>query len=472
MLSRSSHRDRLSFGLIAHRRVGTHRRRWLNSLVVIPVFCLGVMGTSCSAIAQHDSPPRSPAPDMKPRTIVTTDGEVDDRSSFVRFLLYTTDFDVEGIIATNSVWQQDGHGTGWITDLINRYAQVRPNLLQHDPRYPEAADLQAIVMLGNEDRQKLHEVGPENDTPGSQHIIDVLLDDDPRPVWLQAWGGTNTIAQAFWRLRESYSATELEQAIAKARIYAISDQDETIWWIRDEFPDVPLVLNYQFTAINYSHQGHPYSDDPMFSPEWMRKNVKTGHGPLGAAYPQDYFSEGDSPAFFHLIDTGLRSTENLAYGGWGGRFIPSAPEQPHFWRDAQDDGDSLKPLWRWLPAIQNDFAARMDWSVGDYSEVNHPPAPVIAGATDRTVRSGEVVQLDATATSDPDGDNLTYRWWLYSEVGSYADSVALQNANRPQASLTAPAVEEPKTLHVVLEVKDQGEPALTRYSRVIVTVLP
>jgi len=98
--------------------------------------------------------------------------------------------------------------------------------------------------------------------------------------------------------------------------------------------------------------------------------------------------------------------------------------------------------------------------------------PVIAGASDRTVSSGEVVQLDATATGDPDEDNLIYRWWIYSAVGTYADSVALQNASRPQANLIAPAVKEPKTLHVVLEVKDQGEPALTRYSRVIVTILP
>ncbi|MCM1982972.1 DUF1593 domain-containing protein, partial [Lyngbya confervoides] len=427
---------------------------------------------SCRATAQNDLPPRSLNPTMQPRTIVTTDGEVDDRSSFVRFLLYTTDFDVEGIIATNSVWQQDGHGTGWITDLIEKYAQIRPNLLQHDPRYPAAADLQALVMLGNEDRQRLHEVGPENDTPGSQHIIDVLLDDDPRPVWLQAWGGTNTIAQALWRLRESYSVDEVERAIAKARIYAISDQDETIWWIRDEFPEVPLVLNYQFTAINYDHQGHPYSDDPMFSPEWMRTNVKEGHGPLGAAYPQAYFSEGDSPAFFHLIDTGLRSSENLAYGGWGGRFVPSDPEHPNFWRDAQDDGDALKPLWRWLPQIQNDFAARMDWAIGDYAAVNHPPAPVIAGELDRTVRSGDAINLDAAETSDPDGDNLTYQWWIYAEAGSYPDPIALQNADRPQASFTAPEVQEPETVHVILEVTDQGEPALTRYQRAIVTIQP
>ena len=38
----------------------------------------------------------------KPRVIVMTDGEVDDRCSMVRFLLYTNDLDVVAIIETSS----------------------------------------------------------------------------------------------------------------------------------------------------------------------------------------------------------------------------------------------------------------------------------------------------------------------------------------------------------------------------------
>jgi inosine-uridine nucleoside N-ribohydrolase len=47
-------------------------------------------------------------PAERPRIIVTTDGESDDKCSFVRFLLYTTDFDVEGLIYTNSKWHLEG----------------------------------------------------------------------------------------------------------------------------------------------------------------------------------------------------------------------------------------------------------------------------------------------------------------------------------------------------------------------------
>lgn len=450
--------------------------RVLTALVMIAGCGSGAPPASAGVGAEAGAGAGASAPDAtraaRPRVVVTTDGEVDDRSSFVRFLLYTTDFDVDGIVATNSVWQKDGHGTGWIHELIDRYAEVRPSLLRHDARYPEADRLRRVVALGNEDRSRLHTVGPEQDTPGSRLIIDVLLDDDPRPVWLQAWGGTNTIAQAFWRLRASHSTAELDRALAKARVYAVADQDSTIWWLRESFPTLALALSYQFTAINYEHEGHPYSDHDMFSERWMRENVKEGHGPLGAAYPQQYFSEGDSPAFLHLVDTGLRSAQDLSWGGWGGRFVVPDPDHPGFRTDAADDGDRLKPLWRWLPAIQNDFAARMDWAVRDPAGANHPPEPGLKGTPRRTVASGQMVTLDATASTDPDGDPLTFRWWPYPGPGSYAGTVAIRGADGPVASLVAPAVREPRTVHVILEVRDGGAPPLTRYERVILTVMP
>ena len=181
----------------------------------------------------------------KPRVIVTTDGEIDDRSSFIRFLLYTNDFDVEGIIATNSIWQKHGHGTGWILEEIDAYEQVRDNLLKHDPEYPGAEYLKSVVKNGNEDVNKLHRVGADCDTEGSNHIISALLKNDPRPVWTLAWGGTNTVAQALWRLKQSHSKQVFEEAVNKIRIYAIANQDSTIYWIKDNIPNALLILDYQ-----------------------------------------------------------------------------------------------------------------------------------------------------------------------------------------------------------------------------------
>ena len=48
----------------------------------------------------------------KPRTIVTTDGEVDDQDSFVRLLLYANEFDLIGLVYSSSQWHYKGDGKG------------------------------------------------------------------------------------------------------------------------------------------------------------------------------------------------------------------------------------------------------------------------------------------------------------------------------------------------------------------------
>ncbi|MGB5334489.1 MAG: DUF1593 domain-containing protein, partial [Woeseiaceae bacterium] len=129
----------------------------------------------------------------KPRVIVTTDGEIDDECSMVRFLLYANEFDVEGIVTSSSQYHSHGHkwaGDDWMQPYLDAYAKVYPNLVKHDPRYPTPEFLQARTLLGNVKAEgEMDEV-----TAGSQRIVEVLLDEsDQRPVWIQAWGGTNTI---------------------------------------------------------------------------------------------------------------------------------------------------------------------------------------------------------------------------------------------------------------------------------------
>ncbi len=82
----------------------------------------------------------------KPRVIVTTDGEIDDECSMVRFLLYANEFDVEGIITSSSQYHAHGHkwaGDDWVQPYLKAYAEVYPNLIKHDPRYPSPKFLQA-----------------------------------------------------------------------------------------------------------------------------------------------------------------------------------------------------------------------------------------------------------------------------------------------------------------------------------------
>ena len=88
----------------------------------------------------------------KPRIIVTSDGEIDDQCSMIRFLLYTNEWDVEGIITSSSQYHWHGHnwaGDDWIEPDLDAYAKVYPNLVMHDSNFPTPEYLRSVTFLGN-----------------------------------------------------------------------------------------------------------------------------------------------------------------------------------------------------------------------------------------------------------------------------------------------------------------------------------
>jgi hypothetical protein len=208
--------------------------------------------------------------------------------------------------------------------------------------------------------------------------------------------------------------------------------------------------------------------------------------------------EGDTPSFLFLINNGLGNPERPDWGSWGGRYelyTPriqkwfSAPERRPFWSDAVDevlgvDGKwhtgNHETIWRWRSAYQNDFAARMDWTIKPYAEANHPPVPSLGHAAELTAKPGERVDLSAEGSTDPDGDALSFAWFCYNEAGTFTmagegrsgEALKIQDADKSRASFIVPTrrVLRPGTIHIVLAVTDNGTPALTRYRRVIVTV--
>ncbi len=447
-----------------------------------------LMFTSVASVLVFHVTPVTAA-SVKPRVIATTDGEVDDRSTMVRFLVYSCDFDVAGIVQVNSRYQKSGHSAEkWIEAQLDAYEKVLPNLRKHNPDYPDAAKLRGIVRVGNENSKDLTVAPPDmetKNTPGAQLIIDTLLDGDPRPVHVLSWGGANTTASALWKLKTEYPKEKFDYAVSRIRIYCIWYQDGGGKWIQENIPQAYIneayrwdnVWDYESIADNPRKKtgcANPPEVQEYMGYKWLAENVTTGHGPLGALYPQKYVSEGDTPSFLHLINNGLESHLDYTLGGWGGRSAYDQPEvYPHHLKDRSpdisDDGNVNKMYWRWIPAAQNDFAARMDWCVKDFKGANHAPVAQVKGTLRREVKPGEVVKLAATGT-DPDGDKLTCKWWQYADADSATATVAIANSDSlDQASFVVPT-ELGKQIHIILEVTDDGTPPLVGYQRVICNI--
>ena len=115
----------------------------------------------------------------------------------------------------------------------------------------------------------------------------------------------------------------------------------------------------------------------------------------------------------------------------------------------------------------------MDWCIKSYKEANHLPVPALGHPEQITVKSGEGFGLDASGTTDPDGDNLSFLWFHYLEAGSYKKLIPLNSAENARGVwVIAPEVEKKETAHFILRVTDKGKPPLSRYKRVIVTIVP
>ncbi|WP_346860704.1 nucleoside hydrolase-like domain-containing protein [uncultured Draconibacterium sp.] len=456
---------------------------------------------------------------QKQRLIVLTDIEADpdDSQSLVRLLLYSNQIEIEGLIATTSIHQKARVAPETIHSILGAYEKVQPNLLKHETGFPAASDLHKIVKQGLP-VFGMNGVGKGKDSEGSEWIIKVLEKDDNRPVWISVWGGPNTLAQALWKIKERKSKREAKRLISKLKVYTISDQDDTGIWIRKNFPELFYIVsigNYwdaTWNAINSVIDG---ANNEVISNNWLAKNIQQGHGPLGAQYPDvAYGMEGDTPAWLMLIQNGLNNEANPNWGSWGGRYelyIPEPlkepiipvfiggaeyePESRPIWTNADDTFTPRLPnkygrairkdtatytnnkvtLWRWREDFQNDFAARMDWCTSSFEEANHPPVPALGHPDKITVKSGEIFSLDASGTTDPDGDNLSYWWFQYPEAGSYSKTISFDPYSENLYNLhtiVAPEVEKTETAHFILKVTDKGTPALSRYKRVIVTILP
>jgi len=475
------------------------------------LFILFFLLSACVVSVAESSPENA-----SHRLVILTDikADPDDEQSLIRLLLYANELDIQALIATTSTHRRSQPSMPAIHKILALYGQVRDNLLLHDQHYPTKDHLASLVTEGSP-FYGMEGVGEGKDSEGSDWIIRMLEKDDDRPVWVSVWGGVNTLAQALYKIRQTRSEAKATELIGKLRVYTISDQDDSGAWIRREFPDLFYIISpgdYQRATWIAFTRGFPGFEN-YISNDWIANNIQQGHGPLGAHYPDVAWGlEGDTPSYLPMIPNGLNVPDHPEWGGWGGRYelyvpeddeigvgtqapgnVAVEPETRPIWTNAIDTfspwvrtsyGRSIGPvdqiykdnhvtLLRWRDDVQRDFAARMDWTINTYDDANHPPVPRLAHETEIMAKSGQGILLDASNSHDPDGDSLSYHWFNYAEAGTLDEPVDMGWAvNQAGVYFTLPKVEKPETVHFILALTDKGEPALTRYARVIVTIMP
>jgi hypothetical protein len=414
------------------------------------------------------------------RLIVETDagGDPDDEQSLVRFLLYTNEWDVEGIIATRPI-ARDGEnlnvertGLGIIRRMLNAYQECFPNLKQHDAQYPSPEFLNARTVAGY------------HDDDGVSLIIHAIDADDPRPVWFLNWGtdlgsAESSLKRALDKIvtergPEGYAKFKNRLRLSSADKFG--DHTATLTppfpiWVDTFRPELERKRWYhRFSALTATAGGFD-----------IERDCRTGHGPLGALYPLNTThpqKEGDTGTFLYLVPTGMNDPDQPTWGSWAGRYgrQEQFPDRNYFWANQADAWNGTthrdNTLRRWAADLQNDFKARLDWCVKPPAEANHPPIVAVAGDRQRSLKAGDIVSLDATATRDPDGDALAYRWRHYREPGTFPRELRIDQADKPTLAIVAPDVDSTETVHVLLTVTDNGSPPLSRYTRIVMTVEP
>ena len=493
---------------------------------------------------------------MKIRTIITQDAEVDDQNSLRHFLFYANEVELQGIVQTSSKFHWIGvpgavkpektgkddfeggeisgpfdqpyrwPGTDWMFRVIDDYEKDYPNLCRHSEGYPTPDYLRSITKIGNIG----YEGEMEAPTEGSDLIKERILDEDDRKLYLQVWGGTNTIARALLDIQKEYENTpgwkELHKKITdKVVITACGEQDPAYRsYVAEEWPEILFVKTLQMKSYAYPWFVMPEGESKdTLKAEFMKKEILNKKSALAAGYctwldgnryegepesgqfganpnivnewfgakfgmptpePYDFLSEGDSPTYFALFDWGFRTLENFAYGGIAGRYhkVPdqfnTKGEELNVWDVSMDtyidrDGKAheLESMWPYVADIQRSFASRVEWAcVDSFEKGEHAPSLTILEGIDLIGKPKEKMTLSAE-TRSPDNREIAVTFRIYQEASDESVRGALLEAADTSAEVLIPEDAVPGSkLHVIVKACAAGRHNLTHYRQVIITV--
>ena len=431
--------------------------------------------------------------DLKPRLVVCTDiapadVEPDDMESMVRLMAYADMFEIEALI-TSVGWNCDPYPAEWaeyLQRVIEAYRKDVPKLMRRSGQqefmpledenkqqyigyWPSADYVKSRAVMGSI-HGGIKAIGADNDSPGSELLIRLADEDDTRPIYVAAWGGANTLAQAIWRVKQTRSAEELKKFVRKFRIYTITDQDmqysmrmnrsySSHMWLRKEFAD---DLQFVWDEGTWQEQCE------LGKRHWQQhKDNIQGRGALGGEYPTYKWGvEGDTPSFLYVMPNGLNNPEDPHQAGWAGYHERGmcADSLTTAWTSWQEPVRSISVGYkqRFYPDELNDFMARMQWAAEGKGNLN--PYVVIPNDTINITMIS--LSLDASKSFDPDGDNLQFSWWQQPEIGK--TKVKIEQADQPIATLRIPADAKGDTIHIICEVHDDGPYHLPAYRRIII----
>ena len=464
----------------------------MKKTLLFLLLCIPFLAISCKDEVQ-----------LKPRIVVLTDIapgniEPDDMESMVRLMTYSDQLEIEALITTIG-WNCDPYPTSWADSLhrvIDAYEHDSANLMKRSNQkgfkslaeeegrqeigyWPSPEYLRSRTAMGSQ-RAGIKVIGPDNNTPGSELIIRLVDEEDPRPIWITCWGGGNTLAQAIWKVQQERSAEELKAFLNKLRVYTITDQD-MVWamrmnrsysshqWMRREFSEDLLFIWDESAWLSQNELG---------SGNWKEYAEKIqGHGELGKAYPTYKWGvEGDTPSYLNVLPNGLHDPDRPEQIGWAGCFRKGmCPDSvTTAWTNWQQPQKSISRKYeeRFYPETFNDFAARIEWA--EKGKGNRNPVIELNGSRNHlpqyvTAKAGTDVKADASKSYDPDGNHLSFTWWTQDDAGTYDKDITI-SSDGAKAEILIPSDASGSEIHVICEVHDDGKPSLVSYRRMVIAI--
>lgn len=466
------------------------------------------------------------------RVVIMADmgNEPDEEQQMIHLLLYANEIELEALIAVSgrhlhSAHQEPAKRTlrpDLLHRLIDGYSSVFDNLSKHAAEYPAPQYLRSIVSNGQPD-YGIEGTGEGRSSDGSSLLLRIFERSDPRPIYIVVNAGSNTLVQALQDFERDHGKAALEPLIRKLRVYENGAQDNAGAWICVNYPGIHWLRSGPQTNAYGGpggdspmgpHAWGNYPHNPLGQHQWALEHIIGGHGALGALYPirvvpgwRDgsilFIEGGGTTPWLGLVNKGLWDVEHPHQGGWGGRFTRAKVKNPwsryaEIRKDEESYGDfhmfvedsdewldpatqvlyrnPFAPVWRFRGAAFNDFRCRMDWCLEAFADANHNPVAVVNGdALDDPLflspQVGDAIVLDASASRDPDGDALGFRWWIYPEAGTYAGDLFIDDPECERLSWQVPPDAAGTEIHIILEVRDHSRIApMFDYRRVVLQV--